>query len=138
MSIPDKKKGILLALSGILIITPDSLFIRLSNIQSWDLVFYRGLIPFIILLIFLVIYYNKNFFKALFAIGIAGVMNAIVVALTNITFVISLDNTFVATGHFRHGILLAPGTAWAISEMLIKGITPDIVKPFGLEKHKVF
>ena len=50
----------------------------------------------------------------------------------------NLDNTFVATGHFRHGILLAPGTAWAISEMLIKGITPDIVKPFGLEKHKVF
>ena len=61
-------------------------------------------------------------------------------ALNNLPLIsqTNLDNTFVATGHFRHGILLAPGTAWAISEMLIKGITPDIVKPFGLEKHKVF
>ena len=61
-------------------------------------------------------------------------------ALNNLPLIsqTNLDNTFVATGHFRHGILLAPGTAWAISKMLIKGITPDIVKPFGLEKHKVF
>ena len=61
-------------------------------------------------------------------------------ALNNLPLIsqTNLDNTFVATGHFRHGILLATGTAWAISEMLIKGITPDIVKPFGLEKHKVF
>ena len=61
-------------------------------------------------------------------------------ALNNLPLIsqTNIENIFVATGHFRHGILLAPGTAWAISEMLIKGITPDIVKPFGLEKHKIF
>ena len=49
----------------------------------------------------------------------------------------NIDNIFVATGHFRHGVLLAPGTAWAMSKMIIKGEIPDIVKPFGIEKHKV-
>ena len=96
MIISDQKKGIILALGGILLITPDSLFIRLVNVHSWDLVFYRGLIPFICLLVGLLIYYNKNFLHAFFAIGIAGLLNAIIVALTNITFIISIENTNVA------------------------------------------
>ena len=45
MNLTDKQKGIFLSLFGVLIITPDSLFIRLINIPSWELLFYRGLIP---------------------------------------------------------------------------------------------
>ena len=44
MNLTDKQKGIFLSLFGVLIITPDSLFIRLINIPSWELLFYRGLI----------------------------------------------------------------------------------------------
>ena len=51
MQLTDKQKGIALAFLGVLMITPDSLFIRLVNIHSWDLVFYRGAIPFLCLLI---------------------------------------------------------------------------------------
>ena len=46
MNLSDKQKGVGLSLFGVLIITPDSLFIRLINIPSWELLFYRGLIPF--------------------------------------------------------------------------------------------
>ena len=42
----DQQKGSLLAFVAIIFITPDSLFIRLSNIETWGLVFYRGAIPF--------------------------------------------------------------------------------------------
>ena len=96
MYLSEKKKGIMLALFGILIITPDSLSIRLANIDSWDLVFYRGLIPFLCLFIGLLFYYKRNFLKVFYAIGIAGLINALIVALTNITFIISLENTKVA------------------------------------------
>ena len=48
MQYSDQKKGMLLAFTAILFITPDSLFIRLANIDSWNLIFYRGFIPFII------------------------------------------------------------------------------------------
>ena len=96
MYLSEKKKGIMLAFLGILIITPDSLSIRLANIASWDLVFYRGLIPFLCLFIGLLLYYKRNFLKVFYAIGIVGLINALIVALTNITFIISIENTKVA------------------------------------------
>ena len=92
----DKQKGFFLAFIGILFITPDSLSIRLIGINSWELVFYRGFIPFICLLILLLFIYKKNFIIKCYAIGYAGILNAILIALGNITFVTSLENTNVA------------------------------------------
>ena len=42
-TLSDQQKGSLLAFVAVMFITPDSLFIRLSNIDTWGLVFYRGL-----------------------------------------------------------------------------------------------
>ena len=96
MKLSDKQKGVGLSLFGVLIITPDSLFIRLINIPSWELLFYRGLIPSIFLLLGLIIYYKKNFFKSFLVNGIAGLFFAVIMALGNTTFVISIQNTNVA------------------------------------------
>ena len=60
MPYSDQKKGMLIAFTGIMFITPDSLFIRLANIESWNLIFYRGFIPFIIVLLGLLIIYKTN------------------------------------------------------------------------------
>ena len=46
-NLSDQQKGSLLAFVAVMFITPDSLFIRLSNIDTWGLLFYRGAIPFI-------------------------------------------------------------------------------------------
>ena len=114
----DKQKGILLSLSGILIITPDSLFIRLVKINSWELVFYRGIIPFLCLFLGLLIYYNKNFIKYFLAIGFYGVLNAIIVAATNVTFIVSLENTNVANTLIM--LSLAPFMAAFMSLIFLK------------------
>ena len=50
-TLSDQKKGSLLAFIAVMFITPDSLFIRLSNVDTWGLVFYRGIIPFLTVLI---------------------------------------------------------------------------------------
>jgi len=92
----DKQKGIFLAFIGVLFFTPDTLSIRLIGINSWELVFYRGFIPFICLLILLLFIYKKNFITKCYAIGYAGILNAILIALGHITFVTSLENTSVA------------------------------------------
>ena len=55
----DQKKGSLLAFVGVLFITPDSLLIRLSSIETWGMLFYRGSIPFFADLISLILYYKK-------------------------------------------------------------------------------
>jgi glycine oxidase len=43
----------------------------------------------------------------------------------------SIDGLIVATGHYRHGILLAPITAQVISRHILTGQMPDIVTPFS-------
>ena len=46
-NLTDQQKGSLLAFVAVMFITPDSLFIRLSNIDTWGLGFYGGIIPFL-------------------------------------------------------------------------------------------
>ena len=62
MKLSDQRKGTLLAFVGIMFITPDSLLIRLSNVESWNLIFYRGFIPFFVVFIVLLIIKRNNFF----------------------------------------------------------------------------
>lgn len=118
MKLDNKNKGLLLALVGVLFITPDSLSIRLVNVNSWELMFYRGLIPFVCLFILLLSIYKKNFVKICIAIGFAGVLNALLVALGNITFVASLENTNVANTLIM--ISLAPFMAAIFGSIFLK------------------
>ncbi len=85
-----------MAFIGVMFITPDSLFIRLSNIETWGMLFYRGAIPFLVVLFGLIIFYKKNFFNALFKIGYPGLFYVISFSICNITFIISIQNTNVA------------------------------------------
>jgi glycine oxidase len=41
-----------------------------------------------------------------------------------------IEGLFVATGHYRNGILLAPVTATVMSRCIIDGETPDSITPF--------
>ena len=95
-NLSDQQKGSLLAFIAVFFITPDSLFIRLSNIDTWGMLFYRGTIPFFVVLAGLLIFYKKNFFKVFFSMGIHGIFYALVFSITNITFIISIQNTNVA------------------------------------------
>ena len=95
-NLSDQQKGSLLAFIAVFFITPDSLFVRLSNIDTWGMLFYRGAIPFFVVLTGLLIFYKKNFFKVLFSTGIHGIFYALIFSITNITFIISIQNTNVA------------------------------------------
>ena len=118
MNLTDKQKGITLSLIGVLLITPDSLFIRLISFPSWHLVFYRGLIPFICLLVLLLIYYKKNFFHACIITGLPGIFFAILIALGNTTFIISIHNTNVANTLIM--ISLTPFATAIMSSIFLK------------------
>jgi glycine oxidase len=41
---------------------------------------------------------------------------------------------YVATGHFRNGVLLAPATAHHLAEWIEGGSAPAALVPFGLER----
>jgi len=95
-NLTDQQKGSLLAFVAVMFITPDSLFIRLSNVDTWSLVFYRGIIPFFTVFIGMLLIYKFNFFKMLFSSGYHGLIYISTFSITNITFVVSIQNTNVA------------------------------------------
>ncbi len=95
-NLTEQQKGSLMAFVAVMFITPDSLFIRLSNVDTWGLVFYRGIIPFLIVLLGMLLIYKLSFFKILFNSGYHGIIYIGTFSLTNITFVVSIQNTNVA------------------------------------------
>ena len=114
----NQKKGMFLAFIGVIFITPDSLLIRLANLTSWDLIFYRGFIPFFIVFAGLLIIYKKKFILQLLENGWHGVAYGLIFAIINISFVISIDNTNVANTLIM--IALAPMLSAVISFIFLK------------------
>ena len=117
-NLPDQKKGSLLAFVGVLFITPDSLFIRLSNLETWGLLFYRGSIPFLVVLLGLLLFYKSNFIKALFNIGYVGLFYILSFSTCNITFIISIQNTNVANTLIM--VALAPILSAVLATIFLK------------------
>ena len=114
----DQKKGSLLAFVAVMFITPDSLLIRLSDIETWGMLFYRGAIPFVVVLIGLLLFYKNNFLNSLFKFGYPGIFYAILIALGNTTFVISIQNTNVANTLIM--IALTPFATAILSSIFLK------------------
>ena len=113
-----QKKGMLLAFMGIIFITPDSLLIRLADINSWNLIFYRGFIPFLTIFIGLLIYYKSSLFKKILDNGWHGLAYVVTFAITSIVFVISIENTNVANTLVM--VALAPMLSAIISMIFLK------------------
>ena len=118
----DQKKGSLLAFVGVMFITPDSLLIRLANIDTWGLLFYRGAIPFVVVLIALILFYKKNFLNTFKIIGVVGIFYAISFTICNITFIVSIQNTNVANTLIM--VAMAPMLSAFLGALFLKEI-PD-------------
>ena len=117
-NLTNQQKGSMLAFIGVVLITPDSLLIRLSSIETWGMLFYRGAIPFLVVVTGLLFFYKKNFLKALFGIGYPGIFYIISFAACNITFIISIQNTNVANTLVM--IALAPMLSAILGAIFLK------------------
>ena len=121
-NLSDQKKGSLLAFVAVMFITPDSLFIRLSTVDTWSLVFYRGAIPFVTVFFVMLVIYKLNFFKILFDSGYQGLIYIATFSVTNIAFVVSIQNTNVANTLIM--IAMAPMLSAILGSIFLKEM-PD-------------
>ena len=121
-NLSNQHKGSLLAFIAVLLITPDSIFIRLSNIETWGMLFYRGAIPFVFVLVGLIFFYKNNLLKALVGIGYPGIFYVISFSICNITFIISIQNTNVANTLVM--IAMAPMLSAILGSIFLKEV-PD-------------
>jgi drug/metabolite transporter (DMT)-like permease len=118
MTLTNHQKGILLAFIGVMLLTPDSLLIRLITVDTWSLLFYRSLIPGLFLLLCLIVYTRKNFFKFFFNAGKFGLLNSVFITASNIFFILALQNTNVANALVM--VSLVPLIAAIISFIFLK------------------
>jgi drug/metabolite transporter (DMT)-like permease len=96
IQLSDRGKGILMSIGGVLILSPDSLLIRLAGLNDFTLLFYRGLFPVVAISLILLIYYRTDFIPALLRIGWAGILNGVFFSAVNITFISAIQRTSVA------------------------------------------
>ena len=85
-----------LSLAGVLLLSPDSLLIRLLNLSDFSLIFYRSYLPAVTLFIFILWFYKKNTIQAFLLIGVPGVIYATLYAITHVCFVYSIQYTSVS------------------------------------------
>lgn len=92
----DSKKGLLLAFCGVLILSPDSLLVRLIDVPFYALMFWRGFFMFLSLSLFLFYDNKKDFLRLYFDINKSTLIVSVLFAISTFLFVSSLHHTSVA------------------------------------------
>ncbi|MCZ6733833.1 MAG: hypothetical protein O7B27_15030 [Gammaproteobacteria bacterium] len=70
----DRTRGVLMVLVAVFVLSPDALILRLVDTDRWSLIFWRGLLTALTLLICFVAIYRRDVFKYLEAIGRYGLV----------------------------------------------------------------
>jgi len=92
----DHRKGIVVALAGILLLTLDTPLLRLVDGNQWTVMFWRGLFVFLALGTWWLWRRYSTGNGQSFLMGRWGVFVSLLYGLTNVFFVIALHNTSVA------------------------------------------
>ena len=112
-------KGIVIAFLGALLLTPDTLFMRLSEMNIWTMLFWRGFQMGIVLIIFtLIIKKYRDNFSLIFSKP--GILISVTQSLGSIFFTIGIYESSVALILFC--IATSPLFASLFSFMILKEI----------------
>ena len=96
INLTNSQKGTLFAFIGVMIITPDTLLIKLISLDTWSALFYRSLFPSVALFLGYLILFRGKTFNDFYNMGIPGVVNALFILFSNITFIFAVTNTNAA------------------------------------------
>lgn len=95
-SLSSHAKGLTLGILGVLLLSPDTLIIRLVDSDPWTFVAWRGALMFVGMLVIMTLRFGTAVLARTYAIGWLGVLIALLFALNNVFFQLSVQNTTVA------------------------------------------
>ena len=92
----NKSKGIVLAVFGVLLLTPDTLFMRLSELEKWQLGGWRGVLMGATLFFF-VFFSRRKEHKSEFltTFSIPGLLIVAAMAINSVSFTLGISETSV-------------------------------------------
>jgi drug/metabolite transporter (DMT)-like permease len=89
-------KGLLLTALGVLFLSPDTLLIRLVDMDVWNLAVWRSILQAIGLTVLVVAFYGRNAPKAFLSIGATGFAIAVIFSGNTVAFLAAVQHTEVA------------------------------------------
>lgn len=96
MKLSNQAKGLLITTAGVVAISPDTLLVRLLDLEKWSLIFYRGIITAACLTLLTVLFHGRNTPAQFRRIGLPGICIACLFTSSTICFVLGLYFTTVA------------------------------------------
>lgn len=89
-------KGLAITASGVLVLSPDALLLRLLSIDPFTTVMWRGLLMFATLTAAMAVLYRGRPQDAFHAVGRWGLFSSVIYALNLVAFIYSIANTAAA------------------------------------------
>lgn len=115
-------KGLAITVLGVLILTPDTLLIRLVGVDVWNLVMWRGALQCVGLMLILAAVYRGRALAVCRAIGAWGVLVAVLFSASTFCFVTSIAHTKVANTLIL--LAAAPFFAAVLSALILREHPP--------------
>lgn len=109
-------RGLLITTLGVLVLTPDSLLIRLVSADAWTLTFWRGVLYAIGMSVTAAIIFGGRVREQFLAMGRAGLLIGAIFGIGKVTFIVSITNTTAANTLFivSTSPLFAAIVAWLL------------------------
>ena len=92
----DYAKGLLITLTGVLILSPDVLLIRLAGVPEWTLMFWRGAGMGGMIALWLLVTQGRRAITAFRGVGLAGLAIGLSYTIGNVSFLYSVGHTLAA------------------------------------------
>lgn len=96
----DQSKGVLLTILGVLLIVPDSLFIRLISADVYTIIFWRAFCSGVLILIGLIAYHRRDVLNVFRNIGTNAIWYGFFLAISGPMFALSVNLTAVSNTVF--------------------------------------
>lgn len=96
VNLSQQARGILITVGGVLVLSPDSLLIRLIDTGAWTLLFWRGLLLCVGLNLWIGLRPGRRAQAAFRSVGRRGLLASLLLAAGTICFVLAIVHTTVA------------------------------------------